>query len=419
MKLSELNEIIKLSFDSIRINKMRSLLASLGVVIGISFVVLMGWFLAGLDDVLEETINFVGVDMVYVDKWDWAGGRSWKLIDQRKPITYDQAVELASKMKTAEIAVPLGRKHGSNIKYGDDLLQNIMVVGTKSDYGLTPSGMVEIGRFFNNIDEQFSAKSVVIGWGIYKTLFLERGIEAIGKTIKINGVKFEIVGIVKKQGTLLMDFMDNQIYIPISTFQSLFPFKNRSFSVALKAGSVENMPEVRAEAEGIMRDIRNIEPGEENDFSLNESKSFEKTANTLRLIVGGIGIGMTALSFIVGIIGIMNIMFVSVTERTKEIGIRKAIGAHKRSILIQFVIESAALCFIGAILSIVGCSILVFLLATYLPQAMPSLEFLTLYIPVNIIIIATFVSVFVGMLAGFIPALRAANLNPVDALRYE
>ena len=241
----------------------------------------------------------------------------------------------------------------------------------------------------------------------------------IGQEMKIEGVKFTIIGVIKKQGTVLMDFMDNQIFIPLPSFVGLYGDFNRGVSIAVKAGSKDALDEVKAETEGLMRSIRNNLPGEENDFSINETKSFEETANNMRLWIGGIGIGMTILSFIVGIIGIMNIMFVSVTERTKEIGIRKAIGAKKRVILFQFIVEAAALCFAGAIISFIICSLITYGVATKLPDFIPEVTFLTPYISPKLLLIASFVSIFVGMLAGLIPAMRAANLDPIEALRYE
>lgn len=419
MKFSESFEIFKLAAESIKSNKLRAGLASLGVVIGISFVIIMGWILAGLDSVLEDTISAMGTDMLYVDKWEWGGGRNWKLMEQRKIITLEQANELCEKLTTAEYAMPMSRRMGASIKYGDESLMGMSILGTRSDYGLIPSGEVVQGRFFASFEDQYSEKVVVIGWGVYKSLFEQKDIDPIDKYITINGRNFRIIGVLKKQGTMMMDFIDNQMAIPLKTYLGIFGSFNRGFSIAVKAGSTERMANCRSEIEGNMRIIRNLYPGEDNDFAINETKTFEDNIATFRMYVWGIGIGMTVLSFIVGIIGIMNIMFVSVTERTKEIGIRKAIGARKRSILLQFIMESSALCLVGAIVSFVLCSVLIYAAATILPKFLPSMSFLSPYMPIQLLVIASIVSIFVGVFAGVIPAYRASSLDPVDALRYE
>ena len=417
MKIAEINEAVKIALGSIRANMLRSFLASLGVVVGISVVIIMGWALSALDGALNDTFSLMGVDVMYVDKWDWAGGKKWDEIRQRKPITYVQAKEFCKRIKSAEIATPTASRFGTTLKYRELSLAAISVRGTRSDYGLTPSGEVIQGRYFNENEEVYSTNVVILGYGVNKTLFPNN--DAVGREIKISGHKFTVIGVSKKQSTVMMDFLDNQVYVPISSFIGMFGNFNRTFSIAVKAGSEEKMDEVRAESEGIMRSIRNCQPGEESDFSINETKAFEEMVAKFRLYVWGAGIGMTVLSFIVGIIGIMNIMFVSVAERTKEIGIRKALGAPKRSILVQFIIEASVLCFVGAITSLILCSGLVFAVATILPKYYPSMEFLSPVMPLQLFLIATFVSVFVGLLAGLIPAYRAANLDVVDSLRYE
>ena len=189
--------------------------------------------------------------------------------------------------------------------------------------------------------------------------------------------------------------------------------------ICVKAGGEEKLDEVREEAHGIMRQIRDIYPGDKDDYSINETKAFDRMLNQIRSVLWGVGIGMTVLSFAVGIIGIMNIMFVSVTERIKEIGIRKSIGAKRRSIWMQFLVEAATLSFLGAFVSIVICSLLAWAAATFLPEQIPELKFLKPYLPVQLLFIACFVSIAVGVMAGLIPAIRASRLDPVDALRYE
>ncbi len=416
-RIIELIESVKLAFTSLSSNKMRSGLASLGVVVGISVVILMGWILAGLDKAMQDTFNIIGEDMLYVDKWNWAGGKNWKEMRSRKHITLEQALQLTEKIKSAEYVIPIASNWSVNVKSDNELFQGIRLRGVTSDYGLTPGGEILEGRFFSGMEEEYGSNVVVIGYNVYTTIFPEG--KALGKEIKINRHKFTVIGVVKKQGTMFFDMMDNMMYIPLSAFLTTFGTKGRSLSVAVKAGNINRMDIVRDETRGWMRVIRNLAPDEDDDFSINETKAFEESVKEIRLYVWGIGIGMTALSFIVGMIGIMNIMFVTVSERTKEIGIRKAIGAKNSSILMQFLVESSSLCFIGAIISLFFCSAIAYLTASYLPDKIEEVGFLTKFLPLELFFIATATSVFIGMAAGLIPAMRAAGLDPVDALRYE
>ncbi len=417
MKLTEFTETMKISFDSLRANKMRSFLASFGVVIGISFVILMGWLIGGLDSAVSDTFKTIGVDMMYIDKWDWAGGRNWKDIRQRKNITIEQVNKFTKKLKSAELTFPSARQWGTTIKYYNITYKGINVTGTSSNHALTPAGEVTEGRHFTPFEDDLNSNVAVIGSKVNESFFPNGG--AVGKTIKINGHKFLVIGVIKKQGTMMLDFLDNQVYIPLGSFLKTFGKFNRSISIGIKAGSEERLDEVRDEARGLMRSIRNLKPYDKDNFSINETKAFEAQVATIRLIVWGVGIGMTTLSFFVGIIGIMNIMFVSVTERTKEIGIRKAIGARKSAILTQFIMESTALCLLGSFISLVVCSIIVFAAATFLPMISPNLAFLSPYLSYDLLLIASFVSIIVGILAGLVPAIRAANLDPVESLRFE
>jgi putative ABC transport system permease protein len=413
MKLSEFSETSRISFEALSSNKMRSFLTTLGVVIGIMFVILMGWFLNGLDSALDKTFNTIGTDMLYVDKWNWSGGRNWRVQEARKDITYAQAVEFCKRVKTAENAMPQARAWGRQVLYKNQQLSGISIMGVPYKYAETPAGNVVQGRFFSQFEELQSENVAVVGYNVSKNLFPDSS--AVGKVFKIAGRNFTIIGVIEKRGTFITDFMDNQIYVPLSTFFGVFGMSGRSLSIAVKAGSEQNLDAVRSETIGLMRAIRNNNPGSDDDFSINESQMFKEESKTLRVSVWGIGLGLTALSFVVGMIGIMNIMFVTVTERTKEIGIRKALGATRASILVQFLMEAAALCFVGAMIAFFLCSVITFSVVQFYPEA----DFLTPYVPPALVLIAAIVSIVVGIVAGLIPSMRAARMNPVDALRYE
>ncbi len=417
MKISEIVESVRFSLQSLRANKTRSSLTSLGVVIGIGFVVLMGWSLTGLEQAWEKTISIVGADMMYVDKWDWAGNKKWNTIRSRKDISFEQ-VKLFSETNTyAELTIPLLRSWGKRIGYNANSIGGIAVMGTESSYGQTSAGNIEQGRFFTEFEEERTANVIVLGSGVASSLFPNA--DALGKSVKVGKFSFQVIGILEKRGFLFMDFIDNQVFVPLKTFVNYFGSSRRSYSIAVKAFSVAGMDQLREESRGYMRNVRGLTANEDDDFSINESKAFDDNIKDIRLYIWSIGLGLTFLSFIVGIIGIMNIMFVSVAERTKEIGIRRALGAKKSSIITQFLVEASLLCFIGAIVALIGCSIIIFIGKVLIVKFYPDLSFISGYLPPSLLLIASSVSLFVGVLAGLVPAIRAANLDPVESLRFE
>lgn len=417
MILSEIFESTRVALEQIFASKLRSFLSTLGVVIGISVVIMMGWLIYALNDVVESTFQMMGTDIMWISRFDWAGRKSWEDMRNRKQLKIELAEEFSKKNHYAELITIQATAWGSNlIKYKNDEYTGISIEGDDYNFQFTPNGEVEEGRYFSQFEVENISNVALIGSKVNDAIFPNGG--AIGKTIRIKNRSFIIVGVLKKRGTALMDFVDNRICIPLGTFFSIYG-KNRDISIGVKAGSSDKMDEVREESRGIIRILRNLKPWEEDDFSINESKVFEETTKVIRTSVYGAAIGMTALSFLVGIIGIVNIMFVSVIERTKEIGIRKAVGAKNRSILMQFIIESATLCILGAVVSFVSCSVLVYVIATILPKYIPQVSFLSPSLPMGLLIIATVISFVVGIVAGLVPAVRASRLDPVESLKYE
>jgi putative ABC transport system permease protein len=407
-------EVLASAVESLRANPLRSLLTSLGVMIGVAFVSLMGWALRSLDAAWEETLSTLGSDMLYVDKWNWAGGGNWRAAMNRKNITIEQAEEIAVRLRTAELVYFSADAWGQTIATGDRRVGSIVVEGTMAVFAQLPSTTLADGRFFSEIEERSAAPVAVVGDGIVQTLF--GGRSPIGETIRIRGRNFTIIGTMPKRGTIFTDFLDRTVYIPLPTFFALYGRHGRSVTIAAKARSTAELDDLRDELTGVVRAVRNVPPGAPDDFAINEAQVFRDQVANIRAVIWSVGIGLTALSFLVGVIGITNVMFVAVVERTKEIGIRRAVGARRSAILAQFLVEAMTLCVAGALVGVVVCSLLVLVIGL---AARQSVSFLLPMLPADIVIVAVVISVVVGIVAGFVPALRAARLDPVEALRYE
>jgi putative ABC transport system permease protein len=401
----EFAEGLKISASAIVANKLRSALTTLGIVIGIVTVSLMAMAIEGMRQKFIRSISAMGADVFYVEKYPWeSDGPFWKVRNRRDFSISDG--KIIQRESIHALAVSVENSTMLPVRYQNRSASAVWVVGNNEQSALVRQLTLKEGRFFSEAEVAGARPVCVLGTEIAEKLF-PRG-HALGERIQVAGKSFEVIGVNEKFGQFIWANMDNQIIIPITRLTSDFvrdPYI--FFMVKIRPGS--KMDEAREELRGIVRKIRRVPPGVPDDFAINQQEMMIKRFDKVSRIIGSIGLFITGLALFVGGIGIMNIMFVSVAERTKEIGIRKAIGAKRRTILIQFLIESAMVCAFGGLIGLAiawGASVG---LQKVLPTTMS----------LHVAALAIVMSLVTGIAAGFFPAYRAARMNPVDALRAE
>ncbi len=404
-------EGLRLAFQTVKNNKLRTFLTALGIVIGVMSVIGMMSIINALERHMRESLSAVGGNTFWVQKYPAVQmGRLDKKYRNRADITFEQAERLARFAHEAVDKVsPEISIWGKQARYADKHTNpNISLYGGDSYWAYVNGRLVREGRMFTENDVHHRRNVIVIGHDIVERLFPFS--YAVGQEIKIGNRRFRVVGVLEEQGQLLGNSRDNVAAIPYTTFLKIFG-AHRTVNIGVLAKNAQLMPAAMDEVESILRMVRKVPAGNESDFEVISQDSIMDTLTNLTGFVFIAAVVICSISLLVGGIGIMNIMLVSVTERTREIGIRKAIGAKKHHILNQFMTEAVGICIVGGLIGV--------LLGVLVGISIGSALNLPPTIPLWSIFLGLGFSVFIGLVFGVYPAMKAARLDPIVALRYE
>jgi putative ABC transport system permease protein len=408
---------ISLSLQTFKTHRLRSFLTALGIIIGVSTVIAILSLIEGLNRSVAEQIQSIGSDLVFLTKHPMvmAGPQNIEEIASRPDLTPDDAVAI-SELPSVEVAIPEISQQITKIKHKDKEIASVRLIGSNDDFSQVNNRFVESGRDFSRDDINHRRSLSIVGSYIAKNLFPEES--PVGKELNVRGHRLKIIGVFKEKGAFLGQSMDNMIVIPYTFFEKIFPRRGESiFERAFFGYSVDIKPKqgqvekVIDEVRELMRRRHGLSFDKKDDFELGTQQMLMEIYQNITR-VGFIAIvAIAAISLVVGGIGIMNIMLVSVAERTREIGIRKAVGASNQNILTQFLVESVFLALIGGIIGILFGLILAWLISVVSP--------LKASVSFWMILLGFGFSAAVGIFFGIYPARRAAGLNPIEALRYE
>jgi len=405
-----LREAVPIAVGALRANKARGALTTLGIIIGIVAVVLTMTAANGLQNKFRESFASVGTDVLYVSRMPWVIVNDFFRYRNRPGIALKEAHALEDRFRGVAIVNPtVSGSH--DVKFRDDQMDAVVVIGTTEKQTVLSTVSPSSGRFILPFDVSSKHDVCVIGDEVRKGLF--GTVDPLGKTMKIGRSDFRVIGVMEKQGGSFLGGpnFDRQIFVPITSYLRAFGGSgHEDVNIAVKAPRQEALGDLEYAVIGEMRTIRRLRPTAGDDFSINKLDTLVGTFTNVMGVLFLVGLVVTGISLFVGAIGVMNIMFVTVTERTREIGIRKAIGATRRSILLQFLCESSVIGLLGGSIGIVLAVILTAVIDAVLMPAAVSWP---------IVVVAVLVSAGVGVIAGIAPAFRAARLDPIEALRYE
>jgi len=403
---------LKLAVQELTKNKLRTFLSLFGVTIGIFCIIGVLSTVSSLEKNIQDGVKSLGNNTVYIDKWDYQGGAEypwWKYVNRPSPKLIE--MRLIKEKMSAKINAVFSFTTQSFIQFDNDKLDGINYHGITDEFDKIQPIEIAYGRYLNQMDFDYGTPNIVIGYDNAEMLF-GKPEKAVGKEVSLRNKKAIVVGVVKKQGKSFVDGWEFDKSIVLSykfMKQMLFNERWNNPKIIIKGPDDMSSDALKDELKGAMRSIRRLGPTEEDDFALNAISDFSKSVSNLfgSVNLGGWLIGL--LSLIVGAFGIANIMFVTVRERTPIIGLKKAIGAKRRTILMEFLLESALICIIGGLIGII--------LVVILAQLLSSAFNFPIFVSTQILGLAIFICIAIGMLAGIIPAMIASKMDPVVAIR--
>lgn len=409
--LSILWNSFRMALQELKVNKLRTFLSLFGITIGIFCIIGVLATVDSLERKVQNDLKTLGSNTIYIDKWNYGGGPDypwWKYM-KRPNVKIEELDALKQKSELAAFAAFFVSRN-VNFSYLDNILNNTSLYGVTNEFNNIQTIDIETGRYLIESDFQRGAAVGVIGFKVAEELY-GKADKAIGKEISYGGRKVYVVGVIKKQGQSFIGGFnyDDCMIVPYRYFASIYSPETSSPNIIVQGKPKIASSALQDELNGVMRQLRKLSPTQEDNFTCNDVAMFSEQVNGFfgQVTVGGWAI--TGLSLIVGAFGVANIMFVTVRERTSQIGLKKAIGAKRSTILTEFLLESAFLCVLGGLIGLT----LVWILSLVLSSVLP----FPIYIAPNIVILGLSICIGLGVLAGIIPASIAAKLDPVVAIR--